>query len=410
MTEAAVPTLVLIALAAVIAPIVAEATRRFVAVPEVVIQISLGIVLGPYVLRLAHPNTVVTALAEFGLTYLMFLAGSELDLARMRQGRLRKAGTGWVMSLVLGLAVGAVLAATGLVRDSVVVGLCLTTTALGTLLPMLRDARIIPTRFGTIMMAVGAVGEFGPVVAVAVLLTTRNAVVTIVLMGIFVAVAVVAALLAMQVRPPRLVAVMRRHLHSTAQLPVRISVLLVTLLAYLALKLGLDVLLGAFAAGIVVRLFIAGEDAEPITSKLEAIGFGFLIPIFFIVSGITFDLHALVHQPRALLRVPVFCALFLFVRGVPALVLYRRSLARPQRAALAFFSGTALPLVVVITTIGVDEGKMRPENAAALVAAGMLSVLVYPLVGFAYLRAAGPDDEVTNGSSGIAGQAGVDTG
>jgi len=320
---------------------------------------------------------------------LMFLAGTELDLARMKEGRLRLAVTGWVMSLALGLAVGAVLAASGLVRDTVVVALCLTTTALGTLLPILRDAGVTGTRFGTIMMAVGAVGEFGPVVAVAVLLTTRDTVITIAVMVLFVAIAVVAALLATQVHPPRLVALLRRHLHSTAQLPVRVSVFLVVLLAYLALKLGLDVLLGAFAAGIVVRLFIAGEDSEPVTSKLEAIGFGFLIPIFFIVSGMSFDLTALIHQPRALLRVPLFCALFLVTRGTPAVLLYRKVLSRRGRSALALLSATGLPLIVVITTIGVDEGKMRPENAAALVAAGMLSVLVYPILGLGRLQVSG---------------------
>jgi len=206
-------------------------------------------------------------------------------------------------------------------------------------------------------------------------------------MAVFVAVAVVTALLAVQVHPPRFVALVRRHLHTTAQLPVRISILLVLLLADLALKLGLDVLLGAFAAGVVVRLFVAKEDSEDVDSKLEAIGFGFLIPIFFIVSGINFDLRALIHHPGVLLRVPLFLALFLVTRGTPALVLYRRALSGRQRSALAFFSATGLPLIVVITTIGVDTGKMRPENAAALVAAGILSVLVYPLLGFARLRA-----------------------
>ncbi len=285
-----------------------------------------------------------------------------------------------VVSLVLGLAVGAVLVASGLVHDTVVFALCLTTTALGTLLPILRDAHVFDTGFGRIMLAVGAVGEFGPVVAVAVLLTTKNAPVTIALLVVFVALSAIAALVAVRVHPPRLVALLRRHLHTTAQLPVRISVLLVFLLVYLTLQLGLDVLLGTFAAGIVVRLFIAGEDSELVIGKLEAIGFGYLIPIFFIVSGVNFDLEALVHQPGALARVPVFLGLFLVVRGTPALLLYRKLLDRRDRWGLAFFSATGLPLIVVITTIGVSEGKMRPVNAAALVAAGMVSVLVYPLL------------------------------
>ena len=234
MIDSAIPTLVLIGLAAVFAPIVAEWSRRFVAVPEVVIQILLGIVLGPYVLNLAHPNNIVTALSHLGLTYLMFLAGTELDLSTMRQGHLGRAAGSWGASLVLALGVGAFLHGTGLVLDSVVVALCLTTTALGTLLPILHDAGVLRTAVGPSILSVGAIGEFGPIVAVAVLLTNRDARMTFLLLGLFVAVAVVAALLATQVHPPRFIALMRRHLHSTAQLPVRISVLLVILLVYLA--------------------------------------------------------------------------------------------------------------------------------------------------------------------------------
>ena len=384
--EAAVPTLVLIAAAAVLAPLLAEWSRRVVPVPEVVIQILLGILLGPYVLALAHPNDIVSALSDFGLSYLMFLAGTELDVTTMRKGHMGRSVTAWLCSVGLALAVGAALKATGLVLDTVVVGLCLTTTALGTLLPVLRDSGIIGTRFGSVMLSVGAIGEFGPIVAVAILLTQRDSRITLLLLLAFVAVAVVAALLAVQVHPPRMIAFLRRQLHSTSQLPIRISVLLVFLLVYLTLKLSLDVLLGAFAAGVVVRLFIPAEDYEPVTSKLEAIGFGFLIPIFFIESGINFDLHALVHQPKVLLLVPVFALLFLFTRGVPTWVFFRSVLTKVETSALAILSATGLPLIVVITTIGVDEHRMKPQNAAALVAAGMLSVLVYPIIGMGRLQ------------------------
>jgi Kef-type K+ transport system membrane component KefB len=396
MTEAAIPTLALIAVAAVLSPLVTESLRRFVAVPEVVIQIIFGILLGPYVFNLARSNSIVTALSDFGLTYLMFLAGTEVDVATMRRGHVGLAAGSWLTSLVLALLVGVLFHSSGLVLDSVVVALCLTTTALGTLLPMLRDSGVLDTPFGPVVLSVGAIGEFGPIVAVALLLTQRNSGLTILLLALFVAVAVVAALLATQVRPPAFVTLLRRHLHSTSQLPVRISVLLVILLVYLALKLSLDVLLGAFAAGVVVRLFIRGEDQEQVSSKLEAIGFGFLIPIFFIETGINFDLHALIREPHVLLRVPIFTVVFLFTRGLPTLVFFRRVLSKAQSQALAILAATGLPLIVVITTIGVDEHKMRPENASALVAAGMLSVLIYPIFGLRLLRrdpeAAGASD------------------
>ncbi len=393
--EQAVPTLVLIAVAAVLAPLIAEGLRNFVAVPEVVIQILLGIIMGPYVLALAHPSSVVSAFSDFGLTYLMFLAGTELDLATMRHGHLGRAALAWVVSLLLALAVGTVFKATGSVLDNVVVGMCLTTTALGTLLPILRDNGMLKTSLGPTILAVGAVGEFGPIVGVAVLLTNRDVRLTVLLLVLFVAVAAGAALLALRVHPPKFVALMRRHLESTAQLPIRISVLLVIVLVFLALKLSLDVLLGAFAAGVVVRLFIEGPDRERISSKLEAIGFGFLIPIFFIESGINFDLHALIHQPKVLLLVPVFTAVFLVTRGVPTWLFFRRVLVRGQATGLAILSATGLPIIVVITTLGVDEHRMKPQNAAALVAAGMLSVLIYPIWGSRQLRRAGVGTEST---------------
>jgi Kef-type K+ transport system membrane component KefB len=386
MIESAIPTLVLIGIAAVLAPIVAEWSHRFIAIPEVVIQIIFGILLGPYVLNLAHPNNIVTALSDFGLTYLMFLAGTELDLSTMRQGHLGRATGSWIASLVLALAVGEVLHATGLVLDHTVVALCLTTTALGTLLPILHDNGLLRSPLGPSILSVGAIGEFGPIVAVAVLLTNRDAKVTFLLLGLFVAVAVIAALLATQVHPPRFIALMRKQLHSTAQLPVRISVLLVVLLVYLADKLSLDVLLGAFAAGVVVRLFIKGEDSAPITSKLEAIGFGFLIPIFFIDSGIKFDLHALIHMPKVLLLVPMFTVIFLLTRGLPTWAFFRGVVTKVEARSLAILSATGLPIIVVITTLGVSEHRMKPQNAAALVAAGMLSVLIYPLIGLRWLE------------------------
>ena len=392
MTLSTVTTLVLIASVAVLSPILAELTGKL-AVPDVVIEIGLGIIIGPAVLAIAHPDSIVTALSDMGLSYLMFLAGFELDLLRIRGRSLQLAGTGWVISLAIALVIAAILVTIGAVLDAVVVGLALTTTALGTLLPILRDAGLLPGRFGSRMMAIGSVGEFGPVLAVAILLDRRDPLETALLLVLFVVVAVLTTLVAARPHPPKVITFLHRHLQSSAQLPVRIAVLFIVALVYLAYRLGLDVLLGAFAAGIVIRLFIRGEDSQIVKGKLEAIGFGFLVPIFFIVSGMQFHLTALTSSPAALLRLPLFLVLFLVVRGTPVLLLYRRDLPRDQLAPLALFSGTALPLVVVITTIGVAEGRMLPENAAALVGAGMFSVLLYPMAARALMaraRSVGP--------------------
>jgi Kef-type K+ transport system membrane component KefB len=392
-TEAAVSTLVLIAAAAVLAPMLAEQTRGL-RVPAVVIEIALGILIGPDALKLVHPNAIVSALGDMGLAYLIFLAGFELDLKQIQGRPLRLAGLGWLISLGLALGFAFALVSSGLAIDTLIVGLALTTTTLGTLLPILGDAGVLKTTFGADTIAIGTVGEFGPIVAVAVLLAHKDPVASVAVLLAFVAIAVVAALLATKAHQPKLVALLKRHLNSSSQLPVRASILLVLALIYLAFVLGVNVLLGAFAAGIVVRLFIAGDDSDTISSKLTAVGFGFFIPIFFVLSGIHFDLHILLNRPSALLRLLLFLALLLVVRGLPAMVLYRKLVSKAERLPLVLFSATGLPLIVVITTIGTTEGRMLPENAAALVGAGMLSVLLFPALGLRRLQAATADASV----------------
>jgi Kef-type K+ transport system membrane component KefB len=379
-TAGAVGTLVLIGIAAVLAPILSELTGRL-AIPEIVIQIGLGILIGPEVLHLTDVTSLVTGLADLGLTYLIFMAGYELNLQQIKGQPLRLAGIGWGVSLVIGLGAAFALVSVGVARDTVVVGLALTTTALGTLVPMLRDVGVMDTKFGSQIAAIGTVGEFGPIVAVALLLTKKDPLLTSLLLVAFIVVAVITVLFAARAQPTRLVSLLERHLDSSAQLPVRISLLLVVLLVLLAETLGLDVLLGAFTAGIVVRLFSAGGESEAIKAKLEAIGFGFLIPIFFVVSGINFDLHVFIHDPRDLWRVPVFLALMLVARGVPVYLLYRKVLTPPERFPMALLSATGLPLIVVITSIALAAGRMLEVNAASLVAAGMLSVMLFPALG-----------------------------
>ena len=333
MDAASTSSLALIVVAAVLAPLGAEALRRF-RLPGVVLEILLGIIIGPQVLALAEVTPVVAGFGNLGLSFLMFLAGFEIDVDRIKGAPLRRATAGWFLSLALGLAIAGVLVLDGFARSDLLVGLALTTTALGTLLPMLADGGVLETRFGGFVLAAGTVGEFLPIVAIALLLTSDNPLSTVLLLALFVVLAVGATLIATRAHSPRVVGLMRRHLHSSAQLPVRISVLLVVALVWVAGHLGLDVLLGAFTAGIVVRLFVDRDQFEAVGSKLAAIGFGFLVPIFFIVSGMKFDVDSFVDEPATLLRVPVFVVLFLVVRGVPALLLYRRELtSRVERAA-----------------------------------------------------------------------------
>jgi Kef-type K+ transport system membrane component KefB len=235
------------------------------------------------------------------------------------------------------------------------------------------------------VLGAGAVGELGPVLVVSLILTHEHTTwqQTFLLLA-FAGVALAAAIAALQVRLLRpIVRLLARTLHVSRQLPVRICVLLIVGLVFLAHEFGLDLILGAFAAGMVVRLSSEGERGEVLREKLEAIGYGFLVPLFFVVSGIKFNLGSLLETTDALLRVPFFVALFLLIRGCPSLLFYRKDLAKNERLPFVLYISTALPLIVAITDIGVATRRMRSENAAALVGAGMVSVLLFPLLALA---------------------------
>lgn len=381
MTTNTLGMLTVIFVAAQLAPFIADRLTAIFPVPSLVIEILLGIAIGPSALALVNPDDIIEALSEFGLAALMFLAGYEIELKRTAGGPLRRALTGWLMSLVLGVAAGVLI---GGVTAGLVIGLALTTTALGTILPILRDSGEGSTKFSDHVTAVGAVGEFAPIVAVAFVLTDERPIHTVIVLVIFSALAIVGAWLARKPRHPRIARVVTITLGTSAQVAVRMCMLVLISMFAFASWLGLDPVLGAFTAGILVRLALDSSDrreAEIVESRLEGIGYGFLVPIFFIVSGIDLDVESLFTDVNELLMVPVFLALFLLVRGVPTFLTHLKVLDLCDRFALSAFSATALPLVVVITTIGVNADVITPARAAALVTAGIVSVLVLPATG-----------------------------
>lgn len=383
-----ITTLLLVVVVAALSPLVADLVRRFVRLPGVVVEIVLGIIIGPKVLGWANLDEVIAVLAELGLVLLIFLAGYEVDLQEVRGAPSRLAVQGWLVSLVLGVAVAWGLYSLGVTSGVKFVAIALTTTAIGTLLPIVGDAGLLGTRFGTMFLAGGAVGEIGPIVAISVALTPQHPAKAVVVLVVFAAIAGLAGFLASRPTPPRFVRLIGHTLHTSGQLGVRIAVLLCGLLVWVASTFDLDVLLGAFAAGMIARLFLGADEGDGVDHlhevqvRLESLGFGFFIPLFFVVSGMKFDLDALA-DPGTLLKVPMFLALFLVVRGLPVL-LYRKHLDRAGMTSLAFLQSAALPLVVVVTGLGVAEGMMRPDNAAAMVGAGLLSVVVFPILGLSF--------------------------
>jgi Kef-type K+ transport system membrane component KefB len=371
--------LVIVVVAAVAAIFVTVIEPKL-ALPVVVVELMLGIVVGPDVADIARVDNFTDFFGNLGLGMLFFFAGYEIDVDRIRGKPLQLALVGWGMSLVIAYGVGGLLAATGIVLSLLYSGSATATTAIGTLIPILRDRGELRTEFGTYMLGAGAVGEFGPILLITLILsTTHPAHEAVILLG-FVVMAVLLALVVVRSMfkgwP-----LLERTFETSSQLAVRFAVVLVFGLVALASELGLDLLLGGFVAGLITRQALQGREVAVFESKLTAIGYGFFIPFFFITSGMKFDLDTLVSSAGAMLKVPLFLGMFLLVRGVPALVLYRRVLAARDRMALALLCATELPIVVAITTLAVETGHMRTSTAAALVGAAIISTLVFPLVG-----------------------------
>lgn len=369
--------------AAVAAVAVATLPARLVP-PVVVIELALGILIGPEVLALAETDEFIEFFSNLGLGMLFFFAGYEIDFDRIRGVPLRLGAWGWLFSIVISHALALGLYLADVVDSALYVGAAMATTAIGTLIPILRDAGELNTRFGTYLLAAGGAGEFGPILAVTLFLSADNPLHEAAILLAFVILAIAVALVSVRLAWRGWEA-LERSFEASSQLAVRITVLLIFGLVLLAGELGLDVLLGGFVAGLIVRLALQGRELQVFESKLTAVGFGFFIPFFFITSGIDFDIDAL-GSLGALLKLALFFGFFLLVRGLPAMLLYRRQMELRDRGALAFYLATELPLVVAITTIAVELGHMRSSTAAGLVGAAMLSTLVYPFLGLALRR------------------------
>ena len=371
--------------AAVAAPLVAEIPLGF-RVPAVVLEVVLGIVIGPHVLGLVQFDGFVAVMFTFGMATTLFMAGMELDFGHIRGRPLSLAALGWIASLLLGFAAVGVLHLIPEVHAPLMVSLALCTTGLGVLIPILRDGGQIDTHFGHFIVAAGTLGEVGPIVAMSLLLSGQYSTwQEIGFLLAFVVVMGLAATAGLSARPPRVLALLERTLHSSSQLPVRISLLLLAALFVLAEEFGFESIFGAFAAGMVVGLATRGETGKPMREKLDAVCFGWFYPFFFVGTGIKFDIVALVRDNTTMLLVPAFLVLFLVVRGAPVF-LYRNDIAKKERLPFALSSSVAsLSIIVVITEIGLRARVMNADIAAALVGAALLSVLLFPTIAGALL-------------------------
>lgn len=369
-------SLLVIAAIAAATPLLVGLLRLPVA--EVVLMLGFGILFGPEVLGWIQLDDAINLLAELGLAFLFFAAGLELERHAIRGRSGKLALYGWLVSVALAIVAAAAIAATGLVDGFIGVAICLTSTALGTLLPVLRDKGLLKTPFGTYFMGAGAIGEFGPVLAISLLLTTKSFALALLSVLLFGVVALAFAKVPRLLRTDRVLSVIERGQETSAQTAVRLTALLLVALLAVAEGLGLDVVIGAFIAGIIIRQLSPAREEGILQTKVEGIAFGVFIPIFFIVSGARLDIQSIIDNPSLML---LFFVLLLLVRGVPQFFIYRGAIPQArERAGFSLYVATALPIIVAVTSVQLSAGLMTTSVAAALVGAGALSVLVFPLI------------------------------
>ena len=382
--EATAASLFWIVLCAVVAPLLAGVVPRRL-LPEVVLLLLFGVIIGPNVLELAELDGGIEALQELGLGMLFLLAGYEIEVKELTGRGGRRAFVTWLICFALAFGLILLLDFLGVVSARSAVAIAMISTALGLLLPILKDGGLLNTRVGKAVLNHGAVGELGPVVAMALLLGTGGSFEAIVVLAGFGTVAVAVAMVSTRLRPgSSLYALIKKGSETTAQTTVRLVVLLLVGLGVLAIVFDLDVVLGAFAAGFVLRRALPEGD-ESLEHKLDGLAFGLLIPIFFITSGMAIDPSALAAQPIALLA---FVILILIMRGGPIFLaswLERdppggpRIFTKQDSLRIALYGATGLPIIVAVTSVAVRTEQMTDQHASLLIAGGAITVLLLPM-------------------------------
>jgi Kef-type K+ transport system membrane component KefB len=385
--------LAIVAAAALAAPLALGLFPR-IQLPAIVLEIVLGIVIGPQVLGWVSIDTPIQVISLLGLAFLLLLAGLEVEYERFRGRLLRLTALGYAISFGLALLIGLGLYASGLVKSPLLVGIALSATSVGIVIPVLKDADQVGTSFGQLVVAGASIAEIATIVLLSLFFSGEASgigvkLVLLGLLGLFglfgiaVGVVVIGA-----ERSMRISAALLRLQDTTAEIRIRGSFLLLTLFVVLAKRLGLEAILGAFLAGAIVKLVDRDQTMThpQFRQKLEAVGYGVFVPVFFVATGVRFDLNALFANATNLARVPIFLAALLVARGLPALV-YKSLTTRRQTLAAALLQATSLSFLVVAGQIGLQLDLLRPAVYAALVAAGLLSVLLFPLTALTLLRA-----------------------
>ncbi|MEG0374971.1 MAG: cation:proton antiporter [Raoultibacter sp.] len=376
-------SLAVIALVAALSPMIAQLIPGK-PIPETVFLLIAGAVFGPFLLGFIQITDSVTLLSDLGLAFLFLLAGYEINPKHLTGSQGKRGLATWVITL--GLAFLAVRLSPNFSvshMDGIAVAIALTTTALGTLLPILKERNLINTRVGESILAYGTYGELCPVIAMALLLSSRAEWLTILILVGFVGIAVLAAAFSAKAKKAggKIFKFLTANANTTAQTAMRVTVLLLVALVALSAVFDLDIVLGAFAAGFVLR-YVIPEGDHNLETKLDGIAYGFLIPLFFVTSGAKIDLAAVFMQPALLIG---FILMLLLIRAVPIVIALTtgkdtRDMSPNSRITVALYCTTALPVIVAVTSIAVKMEAMPQETASVLVSAGAITVFLMPLL------------------------------
>jgi Kef-type K+ transport system membrane component KefB len=390
MEEPGFSGLLIVVAVAFLAPFLLGLAPR-VRLPSVVFEIVAGIVIGPAALGWVEVDQTIEVLALIGLAFLLFLAGLEIDFSELRGRLLGLAALGWAISFAIALLAGFGLSSVGLVDTPLLVAIILCATSLGVIVPVLADVGELNTRFGQLVLAAASIADFGAVILLSLFFSGESGPgSTAVLLGIFVGLLATAfVVIRTAERSKRIEEDLLRLQDSSAQIRVRGAMVLMIAFVALAEGLGLELILGSFAAGALLSLLDGDRRlTHPnFRTKLEAMGFGLFIPVFFVTVGLRFDLDALLDDPANLAMVPIFLAALLAVRGLPALA-YRGFVGGRRAAVAGVLQATSLPFIVAAAAIGMELGAIGSAEGSALIAAGLLSVVLFPVAGLTLLRRA----------------------
>jgi Kef-type K+ transport system membrane component KefB len=349
-------------------------------VPSIVLELLAGYVFGPSVLGWIRPGPVVTIISTIGVAFLLFLAGLEIDLGILRGAPLKLGSIGFIISFALAIALAIPLGLANIVLTPLLIAIALAATSVGIIIPVLRDTGQLDSPAGRFTVAGATVAEFATIALLGVFFSGpgTSSIVEALLLAVL---AVLALLLLLGLsriwkwEPGR--AVTARLDDTSSQVRVRFAVMILLAAAVVASTFGFESILGTFLAGAVLAIIIRGDKfEESFRIKLEAIGFGFFVPVFFVTSGMRLDLSS-VNSAWAGGRVALLFVMLMLIRGVPAL-LYRSHLTRRETLAAAMLQSTNLSFIVVAVTVGQEIGRIRPVTGSALVLAGVLSAVIFP--------------------------------